>query len=232
MTTDAKISARFMAFAIFYIFICPVILFALAGDWTWRAGWIFSVWLVVLSETVLVYLYRHDPALLLERGRQPGMAGQKRWDVYVIYLIQFGFWAWLIIMPLDAVRYHWTRGFPAGLRVAGGIGLIGAFFFLYRAFTDNTFLSAMVRIQSERQHRVVTTGVYAFVRHPMYLGAVLLFIGSPLLLNSRVGLLVGVIMSLLLMARSIGEEKMLMRELEGYEEYRKKVKYRLVPGVW
>ncbi len=96
-------------------------------------------------------------------------------------------------------------------------------FLFYRAYVDNTFLSPLVRIQTERKQQVVSTGVYGFVRHPMYLGGLLLFIGTPLLLGSVYGVLIAVLMSLVLAARIIGEEKMLVGELEGYTDYRKKV---------
>jgi protein-S-isoprenylcysteine O-methyltransferase Ste14 len=93
-------------------------------------------------------------------------------------------------------------------------------------------LSPLVRIQSERRQRVVSTGVYGFVRHPMYLGAALMFFGGPLLLGSAWGLLVGLGLVLLLMRRILLEEKLLARELEGYEAYRGKVRYRLLPRIW
>ncbi len=89
-----------------------------------------------------------------------------------------------------------------------------------------------MRLQTERKQRVVSTGVYAFVRHPMYLGASLMFVGGPLLLGSAWGVLVGLGLVLLVVLRIGVEEKLLARELEGYEAYRDKVRYRLVPGVW
>jgi protein-S-isoprenylcysteine O-methyltransferase Ste14 len=135
-------------------------------------------------------------------------------------------------MPLDAKRYGWTTSFPEGLKVLGGMALLVSFFFFYRSYADNTFLSPLVRIQTERKQKVITTGVYGFVRHPMYLGGTLLFIGTPLLLGSIYGVLIGLIMILLLASRIIGEERMLVNELEGYEDYKKKVKYRLIPFIW
>ncbi len=135
-------------------------------------------------------------------------------------------------MPLDAKRYEWTRDFPIWLKVLGGIALLVAFFFMFRSLADNPYASHLVRIQTERKQHVVSTGVYGFVRHPMYLGGMLLFIGAPLLLGSRYGILIGAAMSLLLVGRIIGEEKMLVEELEGYDDYRKKVRYKLIPFVW
>src|SRR6185312_893531 len=108
-----------------------------------------------------------------------------------------GFINWIAIMPLDAKRYGWTTCFPLWLKVLGGIALIFSFFFFYRSYVDNTFLSPLVRIQTERKQQVVSTGVYGFVRHPMYLGGILLFIGAPLLLSSSYGLALGLLMTLL-----------------------------------
>ena len=99
-------------------------------------------------------------------------------------------------------------------------------------FVDNTFLSPLVRAQTERKHRVITSGVYAFVRHPMYLGAVLMFFGGALLMASAYGTLVGIVITLMLAGRIVGEEHLMLQELEGYAEYKRKVKYRLVPFIW
>lgn len=210
----------------------PAMILLLSGDWLWIEGWVFGIWYIGLSLVTLTYLYRHNPALLAERFRRPGTGGEKKWDQYVITAIGLAFLAWIIIMPLDAKRYGWTVGFPVWLKALGVIGLSVSAFLLYRAFTDNPFLSPLVRIQKERNHRVISTGVYGFVRHPMYLGAILLMLGTPMLLGSRYGMVVGMIMSLLLVLRIVGEEKMLAEELEGYTEYQKKVKYRLIPYIW
>jgi protein-S-isoprenylcysteine O-methyltransferase Ste14 len=110
--------------------------------------------------------------------------------------------------------------------------LAGSFFLFFRSYTDNTFLSPLVRIQEERKQRVISTGVYGIVRHPMYLGGILMFFGAPLLIGSGYGLLAGLALTILLMARITGEEEMLGRELDGYREYMQKVRYRLVPFLW
>jgi len=217
---------------IFYLLIFPALIIFLSGDLLWLEGWLFNTWYLVLCISSIIYLYRKDPALLEERYRTRKDPTQKKWDKYVIQMVVIGFFLWIIIIPLDAKRFHWSPHFSLWIKIVGGVLLLFSFFFFFRAFTDNTFLSPMVRIQAERKQHVVSTGVYGFVRHPMYLGAILLFIGAPLLLSSVYGLLAGAALLFLLVGRIIGEEKMLVSELEGYSDYRRKVRYRLIPFVW
>lgn len=217
---------------IIFILIWPALLLFLSGNWFWVEGYVFGIWFVAFSMSRIMYMYSKDPELLVERSRKPGTGKQRGWDKYMVYMLVMAFLAWFVVMPLDAERYAWTSGFPFLLKVIGGISLLLSFFFLYRSYTDNTFLSPLVRIQTEREQQVVSTGVYGFVRHPMYLGAVLLFIGTPMLFGSKYGILLGVLMSFIVAARIVGEEKMLVLELKGYSDYKKNVKNRLIPYIW
>jgi len=221
-----------IVFSFLFILLFPALILLLSGDLFWPAGLIFCIWFVLLCYSTILYLYRKDPALLKERYQKPGAGNQERWDRYGVYGLAIGFTLWIIIMPLDAQRFGWSPVFPLLLNILGGAGLVGSFFLFFRSYTDNTFLSPLVRIQEDRKQRVVSTGVYGFVRHPMYLGAILMFIGAPLLLGSFCGILLGLTLTLLLMARIIGEEKMLGRELEGYQEYSQNVRFRLIPFLW
>ena len=221
-----------VVFAFLYILVFPALILVLSGDFTWPEGWIFSIWFIVLCFSTILYLYRKDPALLAERYKQPGTGNQENWDKYVVIGLLIGFILWIIIMPLDAKRFGWSPVFPLWLNVLGGAALVGSFFLFFRSYTDNTFLSPLVRIQEDRNQRVVSTGVYGFVRHPMTLGAILMFVGAPLLLGSFYGALAGLALTILLMARILGEEAMLIQELEGYREYTQDVRYRLIPFVW
>jgi protein-S-isoprenylcysteine O-methyltransferase Ste14 len=232
MTGEGKVSALKLALTGVYLLVWPTLIFLLAGDWRWVEGWLFAAWFVALCGVTVGWLYFKDPALLAERYRKPGSGGQRGWDKYVVFALAAAFMAWIVVMPLDAKRFHWTPRLPLWLEAIGGVSMLLSSFFLFRSFADNTFLSPLVRIQSERKQVVVSTGVYGFVRHPMYLGAALLFIGVPLLLGSAIGLGVGLAVCGLLAVRILGEEKMLVRELEGYAEYQKKVRFRLIPGVW
>jgi len=137
-----------------------------------------------------------------------------------------------IIAPALDMRFGWTPRLPVWSEVCGGILLLGGSFFMLRALADNTYASQLIRIQAERGQHVIDTGVYGFVRHPMYLGATLMFLGGPLLLGSVCGLLATVATIGFLVLRILGEEKLLARDLEGYRAYCEKVQYRLIPHVW
>jgi protein-S-isoprenylcysteine O-methyltransferase Ste14 len=230
--SNPKVSLTKMFFTFIYILIFPALLLFISGDWLWVEGWIFSIWFIILCYSAIIYLIRNDPALLNERYKQPGFGNQAGWDVFVVIGLVIGFIAWIVIMPLDAKRYTWTINFPVWVKVLGLIGLLFSFILFYRSYTDNAYLSPLVRVQEERGQQVVSTGVYGIVRHPMYLGGVLLFVGTPMLLGSVYGLFIGLALILLVAGRIIGEEKLLVEELDGYEDYKKKVKYRLIPWLW
>jgi protein-S-isoprenylcysteine O-methyltransferase Ste14 len=232
MPTKSVLSPLQVVMTALYLLGCPALLFLLAGDWRWREGWIFAGWFIGLCMIVMVWLYRNDPELLVERYRRPGSGGQSGWDRALVYGLLLGFIAWLVMMPLDARRFRWTPSLSPWPKGIGAALLMASAFLLFRAYRDNRFLSPLVRIQSERKHRVVSTGVYGFLRHPMYLGGILMFVGTPLLLGSVVGLAIAVVLAIVLAARIVGEERLLVNELEGYAEYQRKVCYRLFPFVW
>jgi protein-S-isoprenylcysteine O-methyltransferase Ste14 len=214
------------------IMVFPVVILVPGGSIVWIEGWIFSLWFIAMILSTIIYMFVKDPDLLAERRKAPGSGNQKRWDVYMLYAI-FGISIiWILAMPLDAKRFGWSPAFPLWLKIIGGLLLILSIFFIFMTTVENTYLSTRVRIQSDRKQQVISTGVYGFVRHPLYLGYVLLVIGGPLLLGSIVGLALGLLGIITIVARIFGEEKMLLHELEGYEGYKKKVKYRLLPFIW
>lgn len=227
----ARLSPLKLLSAALNLAVWPALVLAIGG-WRWPEGWVFALWFLGLCTHTLAWLYRHDPALLLERYRRPGSGGQGRGDTIVLILVVTGFVSWIVLMPLDARRFHWSPPLPVVIKVIGAVLLLPAWFFFFRAFRDNTFASALVRVQSERGHHVVSTGVYGIVRHPMYLGGMLMAVGGSLLTGSLAALTVAVAMSLLLAGRAVEEERLLGRELPGYEEYRRRVRSRLIPYVW
>jgi protein-S-isoprenylcysteine O-methyltransferase Ste14 len=220
-----------LIFSLLFPALFPSLILTLSGDTWWIEGWVWGIWFIALCVVTTVYLYEKDPALLKERFQNQRTDNQKPEQAYIIYLTGLIFFLWLVIMPIDAKRCSWTV-FPLWVKIIGGLGLVPSFYFIFRAFYDNTFLSPLIRIQKERKQHVVSTGVYGIVRHPMYLGAVLMFLATPLLLSSFYGFLIAILLIVLLIVRLLGEERMLTEELEGYKVYKKKVKYRLFPHIW
>jgi len=203
----------------------------LSGNWRWVEGWIFGLWWVSFMAAMVLWLHYNDPALLAERMRKPGSGGESRSDMLLLFAVKVCFLASLVLSALN-VRFAWTPRLPLWSELCGGILLLGGSFFMLRAFADNTYASQLIRIQGERGQRVIDTGVYGFVRHPMYLGGSLMFVGGPLLLGSVCGLLAGLAALGFLILRISGEEKLLARDLAGYRAYCEKVRYRLLPHVW
>ncbi len=226
------VSAARLVATLFYLLLWPALLLLAGGDWRWAQGWAFGAWFVAMSAHVIIWLYVKDPALLAERYRKPGTGGQSRQDLIIVYVLGLDFLAWFVLMPLDGRRFHWTPPLPLPVTIAGGVLLAVAWFFFFRAFHDNTFVSPLARIQHERKQTVVSTGVYGFVRHPMYLGALLMFFGAPLFTGGATALALALGMVAILVKRIGLEEALLVRELDGYEDYRRRVRYRLLPYVW
>jgi protein-S-isoprenylcysteine O-methyltransferase Ste14 len=218
--------------SIITILFFPVLVLFLSGDWLWIEGWIFAFWLVAMVLSNMVYLYRNDPALLAERSKLPGSDNQKTWDKYLLTILYLMAIIWFVLMPLDAKRFGWSPIFPVWIKVLGGVALLPAIYLIYQATVENTYLSTLVRIQNDRKQQVISTGVYSFVRHPLYFGCLLMMFGAPLMLGSLYGLILCLIDIPILIGRIIGEEKMMVNELEGYKEYKKKTKYRLIPFIW
>lgn len=233
VTENKKITpGQFIFSTLITILVFPAVILFASGNWLWLEGWVFGLWFDAMVLSTMIYMYRHDPALLAERSKASDSDNQKQWDKVLITGIYIIAIVWFILMPLDAQRFEWSPPFPVWLKVLGGVALLPSLFLIYRATVENTFLSTRVRIQTDRKQQVISTGVYGFVRHPLYLGCVLLQIGAPLLLGSVIGLIISVVGMITLIVRIKGEEKMLVDELEGYEEYKKKVSFRLIPFIW
>jgi protein-S-isoprenylcysteine O-methyltransferase Ste14 len=205
-------------------------LFLAAGTLAWPAGWAFLLLFFGSLGWLILWLARHNPTLLKERMAlsQPD---QKAWDKVIYLLLYVVSIFWLILMSLDAVRFHWSL-VPLWLQIAGVLLLLCSFYLFYRTFRENSYLSPVVRLQKDRGQTVISTGPYQYVRHPMY-SAFLLFVpGTALLLGSWYGLLGGLLLIILFGRRAVLEERTLRDELQGYAAYMTKVKYRLVPYVW
>jgi protein-S-isoprenylcysteine O-methyltransferase Ste14 len=217
-------------------FAALLVLFALAlflgaGTIFWPAGWAYLALFFGADAALGLWLLRHDPGLLEERMSGFGKSGEPAWDKVFFVVMQGFFLAWLVLMPLDAVRYHWSE-MPGWLQEAGAILVLGSFYLFFLTFRENPYLSPVVRVQSERGQKVISTGPYRYVRHPMYAAAIVYMAGTALMLGSWYGLLMGLIFVVGIAFRAVREEGVLRAELPGYEEYMARVKYRFIPLVW
>jgi protein-S-isoprenylcysteine O-methyltransferase Ste14 len=207
------------------------LLFIPAGTLRWPAAWVYLVEVGILSLAIGLWLERYSPGLLKERMSPFIQRGQKAWDKVLIVTLILLWCAWFVLMALDAVRYRWSEA-PVWVQTVGALWILFAMHIVFVTMRANSFAAPVVKIQSERGHRVVSDGPYAIVRHPMYAGALLLFVGTPLLLGSWWGLALAPVITLLLGTRAVLEERTLARELDGYAEYAARVRYRLVPMIW
>jgi len=206
-----------------------LLLFIAAGTVFWFYGWIFLILLYSFVVALFIWVLRHDPALIEERTGFK--SNEPAWDKAYIVLAYPVVGICLIIMPLDAVRFHWSQ-MPTWLHFVGAIVLLSSFYLTYRTYRENPYLSSAVRIQQERGQTVVSTGPYRYVRHPLYTSALLFFLGSALLLGSWIGVILGLLIEGILARRAVREEQVLQNGLKGYDAYMARVRWRLIPHVW
>jgi protein-S-isoprenylcysteine O-methyltransferase Ste14 len=218
-----EVLAEFAVFA--------ALLFVSAGTLLWPAGWAFLALFFSFALALVLWLAREEPELLEERMSSPMQRGQPLWDKAFVAAVMVLFVVWLILMPLDAVRFGWSE-VPDWLQILGALGLVLSFCIMFLTFRENAYLALVVKVQEERGQSVVSTGPYRYVRHPMYASMFLFLPGSALLLGSWWGLMLCAVLLGLLVWRIPLEERMLENGLTGYEEYERKVRYRLIPRVW
>ena len=207
------------------------LLFIPAGTVGWVAGWGFVALLCGITLLVIRMLVRNDPELLQERMSSPLQRNQPLWDKVLLPVLMLLFIAWLILMPLDAVRFGWSD-VPVWLQILGALGIMLSFYGMYLVYRENAYLYPVVKMQEEQGQSVVTTGPYRYVRHPMYASGLVLFPATALLLGSWLGLLLSPVLMALIILRTALEDRMLRDGLTGYAGYARIVRYRLVPHVW
>jgi protein-S-isoprenylcysteine O-methyltransferase Ste14 len=218
-----EVLAEFAVFA--------ALLFVSAGTLLWPAGWAFIAIFFSFAVAIVLWLARKEPELLAERMSSPMQSGQPLWDKVFVAAVLVLFLTWLILMPLDAVRFGWSE-VPEWLQILGALGVVLSFYIMFFTFRENAYLALVVKVQEERGQSVVSTGPYRYVRHPMYASTFLFFPGSALLLGSWWGLMFCTVLLGLLVWRIPLEERMLENGLTGYDEYARRVRYRLIPRVW
>jgi len=209
-----------------------VLLFVPAGTLDWWRAWVFLGVVFVGAVASTVSLYRTSKELLEERFKPPVQKGQPLADKVVTLVLIAGFAGVIAFIPLDV---FWLHLLPKPVPVVSSLGLvlfIAGWWIMTLAMLENAFAAPVVKHQEERHQKVVDSGVYSVVRHPMYVGGVVLFVGMPLWLESYAAALLTLVPIGALVVRILIEEQFLRRELKGYDTYTEKVRYRLVPFLW
>ncbi|MCU4159908.1 isoprenylcysteine carboxylmethyltransferase family protein [Acidiphilium sp. AL] len=218
------------AFLSLWVVIVVMAALVFVPAWTfdyWQA-WVFLAVYFASSFAITLYVMKTDPALLARRIRGGPFAEREPAQKIIMSLTSLGFISLVVVPALDH-RFGWSR-VPPALALAGDLLVVLGFLAVLAVFRENSFTSATIELAPDQT--VISTGPYALVRHPMYAGALVMLLGIPIALGSWWGLLVIGAMLPALVWRLLDEENFLAKNLPGYAEYRKQVRYRLLPPVW
>lgn len=226
---DTQLITRYAIRETMGLVVMGVALFWSAGRVDWWQAWgvlgVMALWIIATAAVIL----RTNPGLLAERlGPRKGA---KRWDTAILSMVGLLQLARYIAAGLDQ-RYDWTGGISPAVQLAALAVCVLSYALVVWATASNTFFSQVVRIQTERGHTVATGGPYRYLRHPGYFGAIVYELAAPILLGSWPALLISSISAALLILRTALEDRTLQTELPGYAEYARRVRYRLLPGIW
>ncbi|HSR48678.1 MAG TPA: isoprenylcysteine carboxylmethyltransferase family protein [Anaerolineales bacterium] len=205
--------------------VMAAIFFIPAGTLAYWEAWLYMAVLLGPMLFVVPYMLKHSPQLLRRRMQMRERQSAQQAIIGVSSIFFLG----IFVLPGLDQRFGWSSVPPLVVIAADALVLLG-YGLTIRVLVENEYASRTIEVQEGQ--RVIATGPYAYVRHPMYLAVILMVLASPVALGSWWAALLGVIIVPILVARILNEEQVLARELPGYAEYRQKVRYRLVPGVW
>jgi protein-S-isoprenylcysteine O-methyltransferase Ste14 len=219
---------RLVVMTSIYIAVMGGLLFGAAGRLDWPMAWAYLVILTVSTIALLVY---GDREMLLVRANKE--KGAKTWDPFLANVSFILFWPGsCVVAGLDYGRLHFSPSIPIPVRLIALLAFAFGLAFAVWAMLANKFFVKFVKIQTDREHIVITTGPYAYVRHPGYAGSLLAFIALPVALGSLLALLPASAGLSLWVVRTYLEDRTLLKELDGYSQYASRVRWRLIPGIW
>ncbi len=207
------------------IIVTGLMLFLPAGSLNYWQAWLFMVTLFIPFFFLAIYFLKHDPELLKRRMKFKEKEAQQ---ILIIKLANIFFFIGFLIPGFD-YRFGWSN-VPVFLVVLSNLVIFAGILLIFFVYKENSYTSRIIHV--EKRQKVVTTGPYSIIRHPMYLGVIMMFISIPTALGSYWALLFFIPVIALIFFRTLNEEKVLLRDLKGYAKYMQKVKYKLVPGVW
>jgi protein-S-isoprenylcysteine O-methyltransferase Ste14 len=205
-----------------------ILLFAPAWTFDFWQAWVYLFIFGASSALITAYLWKNDPKLL-ERRVAAGPAAEKSLTQKLIQLFASLAFIGMMVLPSFDHRFSWSH-VPLSLIIAGDILVALGFLIVFLVFRENTFAAATIEVVTDQ--KVISTGPYSLVRHPLYGGALLMLFGTPLALGSWWGFLIFILLVLVIIWRLLDEENFLSKNLQGYAEYSQRIHYRLVPLVW
>ncbi len=217
---------------LFNVAIFGGLLFLPAGTLKWWRAWVLLGVVFVGTVASTASIFRVNKDLLEERFKPPLQKGQPFADKIVVVLLIVAFISLLVFIPLDVFRLHLIAKPGTLISSLGLVLFVAGWWIMTLALRENAFAAPVVKHQEERRQRVIDSGVYGVVRHPMYAGGVLLLVGMPLWLGSYAAAVLAGVPSGILAVRILVEEQFLRRELAGYDAYTERVRYRLIPFLW
>jgi len=208
--------------------VMAVALFGSAWTFYYWQAWVFLAVFFGSAFLITVYLMKKDPELLERRTSVGPLHEKESTQKTIQFVAQFAF---LLVIVFPALDHHfgWST-VPPYISIAGNILIAIGFYLVFLVFKENTFTSALIEVDTDQ--KVISTGPYALVRHPMYIGALLLLLGIPLSLGSLWGVATIIPITAVIIWRLLDEERILSRDLPGYVGYMQKVRYHLVPYIW
>ena len=225
------ISLRAILLMLFFIVVIPFLPLLISRDWDWWEAWVYAIIGILGFAISRVLAARRNPDLLAERARFLQHEDAKPWDKYLSPMVGLGGGLIPLVAGLDAL-FDWSPPFSMPVKILALVIILAGYALGSYALIENRFFSGMVRIQTDRGHQVVSSGPYRWIRHPGYAGALLTYLATPFFLDSRWAFLPVVFITIVLVIRTNLEDKVLQNELEGYRDYARRVRYRLLSGVW
>lgn len=208
--------------------LCGLFFFLPAWTLDFFQAWLFWLTFSIPTIAITLYLLQKDIRLLEFRTRQ-GPSAEKEISQKIIQVFASIFFILLLIVPGIDHRYHWSN-VPFYLSIVGDVFVLLGFIIVFFVFKENSFASGV--IETDREQKVITTGPYRIVRHPMYTGGLLLLLFTPLALGSYLALIFAFLLFVIIVIRLLYEEKFLLKNLPGYKEYCEQTRHRLIPFIW
>ena len=226
-----SLTPRLVIILLLFIIVIPFLPLLISWSWDWWEAWVYGFINVLGFAISRAIAGKRNPDLITERAQFMKHENVFNWDKILAPIVVLGGGLIPLVVGLDELL-NWSPAFSILIKIIALAIILTGYIWGSYALIQNRFFSGMVRIQSDRGHKVITNGPYRWMRHPGYAGAILKYLATPLFLDSGWAFIPAVFLVIVLVIRTSLEDKVLQADLEGYSEYAEKVRYRLFPGVW